>query len=129
MRKLEPVWAPWKEGLFMFGSSKKEDFENLIQKGHWEKLQKKCGSAGEAERVLAAEACGTKVCDETSNLLIDFLKDSSDQVKMAAVKSLEQVGNDHAVSQLQWMMGNLKPEQSELRAAAQHTIEAIRGKR
>ena len=76
-----------------------------------------------------AEACGTKVCDETSNLLIDFLKDSSDAVKMAAVRSLEKVGNDHAVMQLQWMMENLKPEQTELHDAAQRTVEALRGKR
>lgn len=112
----------------MFGN-KKDEFEKLVKKGHWEKLQKKLDSEHEEERILIAEACGGKVCDETNNLLIDLLKDPSDQVKMAAIKSLLAVGNDHAVTQLQWLLGNLKPEQTELHDAVQHAIGALRGKR
>lgn len=117
-----------KEGLKMFGN-KKEEFEKMVEKGHWEKLEKKCESAKEEERVWIAEACGMKVCDETSNLLSDLLKDPSDTVKLAAIHSLEQVGNDHAVSQLEWVLNNLKPEQKELHDAVLHTLEQIRGKR
>ena len=46
-----------KEGLKMFGN-KKEEFEKMVEKGHWEKLEKKCESAKEEERVWIAEACG-----------------------------------------------------------------------
>ncbi len=113
----------------MFGIDKKEEFEKLVQKGHWEKLEKKCASADETVRVLIAEACGGKVCDETSNLLSDLLKDPSDAVKLAAMHALEKVGNDHAVSQLEWILNNLKPEQKELHDAALHAVEMLRGKR
>lgn len=113
----------------MFGIDKKEEFEKLVQKGHWEKLEKKCASADEAVRVLIAEACGTKVCDETSNMLSDLLKDPSDAVKLAAMHALEKVGNDHAVSQLEWILNSLKPEQKELHDAALHAVEMLRGKR
>ena len=60
---------------------------------------------------------------------IDGIVDSpEDEVKVAALKSLAKVGNDHCVSRIQQMIASVPADKTALRGEIQNTLQALRGK-
>lgn len=115
----------------MFGISKKatvEGLEKLVQQKKWDKIKKNYLDADEETKANLAEACALSVSDDSSNILMALLNAPEQSVKIAALKSLEKVGNDHCVSRIQQMIDTIPPEQTELKAQILKTRDALRGK-
>ena len=115
----------------MFGMSKKptaESLEKLVQQKKWDKIKKSYLDADEETKVLLAKACVTSVSDDSSNILMALLDSPEESVKLAALESLEKVGNDHCVSRIQQMIDAVPPEDTKLREQIKKTLGALRGK-
>lgn len=109
----------------MFGS-KSDEAEKLVAEKKWDKLQKKYVLGDDASRLAAAEALKNGVADEAYNFLIDLLKDSNQDVQLAAIKSLGVAGTDRAVAQLQWVLTKVPASDTVRIAAIQDSITKVR---
>lgn len=105
-----------------------EKIRKLLEKNHWDKIQKKYLNADTATKVELANVCADFDSDESTNVLINLLHDSESTVQLAAVHSLGKIGNDHATAQLQWLLSNISPEQTDLRDAIHSAISNVRHK-
>lgn len=115
----------------MFGMSKKatvEGLEKLVQQKKWDKIKKNYLDADEETKTHLAEACAVSVSDDSSNILMALLNSPEKSVKIAALKSLEKVGNDHCVSRIQQMIDTIPTEQTDLKEQIIKTRDALRGK-
>lgn len=115
----------------MFGSTKEattQALEKLVQHGKWDKLKKNYLGSDAGTRANLAEACAKSVCDDSSNVLMELLDSSEEEVKTAALRSLGIVGNDHCVTRIQQMMISVPEENTALRSEFQKTLQALRGK-
>lgn len=115
----------------MFGSTKgatTESLEKLIQRGKWDKIKKSYLNSDAETKVHLAEACAVSVSDDSSNVLMTLLDSSEDEVKIAALKSLAKVGNDHCVSRIQQMIAAVPADKAALREEIQATLQVLRGK-
>ena len=73
-------------------------------------------------------ACALVVSDDSSNVLIALLDSPEESVKMAALKSLEKIGNDHCVTTIQQLAETVSPSQTALKEQISKTLAALRGK-
>lgn len=114
----------------MFGSTKAstEQLTKLVQARKWDKIKKSYLNSDAETKAHLAEACATSVSDDSSNVLMALLDSPEDDVKLAALKSLEKVGNDHVVSRIQQMMVTVPADKTALRNQVQATLQALRGK-
>lgn len=115
----------------MFGMSKKatpESLGKLVQQGNWDKIKKNYLNADAETKVMLADACSKSVSDDSSNVLMALLDSPEENVKMASLKSLAKVGNDHCVTRIQQMIDTVSPNQTELREQISKTLGALRGK-
>lgn len=115
----------------MFGMSKKatqESLEKLVQQKKWDKIKKSYADADEETKINLAKACAQSVSDDSSNVLMTLLDSSETTVKIAALKSLAKVGNDHCVTRIQQMLTSVSPDQAGLKEQIQETLNALRGK-
>ena len=108
-------------------SDKTEKIEKLVEKKHWAKLQKYL-NGNEETKIALAKACSKADADETINMLVTLLHDPSETVQLEAVHSLRIVGNDHATTQLQWLLNQLSADKTELISAIHEAIANVRHK-
>ena len=109
-------------------SDKAAKIEKLVDKKHWAKLESKYLNGDEETKIALAKACSKANADETVNMLVTLLHDSSESVQLEAVKSLGVVGNDHATAQLQWLLDQLSADKTELIDAIHEAISHVRHK-
>ena len=102
--------------------------QQLVQKGKWDKIKKSYLNSDSETKVHLAEACASAVGDDSSNVLMALLDSPEDEVKVAALKSLAKVGNDHCVSRIQQMIASVPADKTALRGEIQNTLQALRGK-
>lgn len=86
----------------MFGGNSEEKLTKLVTKKKWDKLRKLMTSDKETVCNLA-KACAHSNDDESTNLLIELLRANDREIQMAAIASLGQVGNEHAIASLQYI--------------------------
>lgn len=113
----------------MFGFGKSGDMESLVKKKSWDKIRKKYLDGTQEEQVALAKACKTSKCDDSVNILIsllDYAKD--DEVKIEILRSLSEVGTNHAVSLVQVMLTETGGTDSPLRTAILDTLRVLRAK-
>ena len=86
----------------MFGGTSEEKLAKMVEKKKWDKLRKLL-NGDKATVINLAKACSHSEEDESTNMLIELLRASDRDVKMAAIDSLGKVGNEHAVAPLQYI--------------------------
>lgn len=101
----------------MFGNGKNQ-FDQLVAKNKWEKVQSKLEKANSQTRLEIAEACSRSSEDESMNILIRLMTDSDEAVQMQAVKSLGISGRPNAKTHLQWLSERLPATGKETLKAA-----------
>ena len=86
----------------MFGGNSEEKLIKMVTKKKWDALRKLMGK--DKETVLhLAKACAHSSEDESTNILIELLRANDRDIQMAAIVSLSEVGNEHAVASLQYI--------------------------
>lgn len=114
----------------MFGfKASDESLVKLVQQKKWDKIKRSYLGGDTATQISLAAACATSVSDDSVNVLTALLEVPDDSVKIAALKALATVGNDHCVTQVQHLLTGLSADQTELKAQIQETLNALRGKR
>jgi hypothetical protein len=108
----------------MFFNNENE-MENLVQKHHWDKVNKKLHNADAKTRLSLAAACGSSFDEDASNILVNMLNDSDEGVMIQAVKSLGDVGHDNAKTHLQSLLGRLPDGQESIKATIRDSIAKI----
>jgi HEAT repeat protein len=108
------------EGLIM------ADIEKMVEKKHWDKLQKKYLNGKTEERLELAKACGSVSADETVNMLVALMQDSDAEVQLAAVASLGKVADDHTTAKLQLLLRQTPKENTRLTQAIETSIRQVR---
>lgn len=101
-----------------------QKIQQLGDKGKVKKLLSYAGSKDEVERAAAAQALGASKEDDAFNALVSLLRDPSEQVQIAAVRSLGQSGRSVAVEHVRHLMNGGNPA---LAAACSEAIAMLQG--
>lgn len=112
----------------MFGS-KAEKIEKLILKGKWDDLGDKYVSSDTETRLILAQECAKSTDYKVNNILSILLRDSDDQVKLAAIRSIGVTGTDRETAQLEWLLSNTPESKKEVIATLQESISKVRHKK
>ena len=111
----------------MFGGNSEEKLTKMVTKKKWEALRKLMGKDKETVCNLA-KACKHSGDDESTNLLIELLRVDDREIRMAAIDSLGQVGNEHAIASLQYIEKSQPDCGEDMIAAIHSAIGAIRSR-
>ena len=81
----------------MFGSKEasEDKLKKMVEKGKWDKLRKQYLDSDKTTQVALAKACAASRNDGSVNILTSLLEVDDVDVKIAAVTSLGEVGDDH----------------------------------
>ena len=103
----------------MFGlkEASEDKLKKMVEKGKWDKLRKQYLDSDKTTQVALAKACAASRNDGSVNILTSLLEVDDVDVKIAAVTSLGEVGDDHAVK--------TPADQTELKAAITKALEKI----
>lgn len=99
--------------------------EHLVKKRQWEKINKKLPSANAEARLALATACGGLSDENASNILINLLKDSDENVLLQVVKSLGNIGRDNAKTHLQALFDRLPENDTLMKNSIRESISKI----
>ena len=81
----------------MFGlkEASEDKLKKMVEKGKWDKLRKQYLDSDKTTQVALAKACAASRNDGSVNILTSLLEVDDVDVKIAAVTSLGEVGDDH----------------------------------
>jgi hypothetical protein len=99
--------------------------EQMVKKNQWDKIAKKLHTADVQSKVALAAACGSSFNENSSNILIDLLKDSDENVLLQAVKSLGAVGHENAKTHLLMLSDHLPDGKDTLKDAIRESIAKL----
>ena len=104
----------------MFGSKEasEDKLKKMVEKGKWDKLRKQYLDSDKTTQVALAKACAASRNDGSVNILTSLLEVDDVDVKIAAVTSLGEVGDDQ-------LAVKTPADQTELKAAITKALEKI----
>jgi len=107
----------------MFGSKEasEDKLKKMVEKGKWDKLRKQYLDS----QVALAKACAASRNDGSVNILTSLLEVDDVDVKIAAVTSLGEVGDDHVTALIRQLAVKTPADQTELKAAITKALEKI----
>ena len=116
-----------KEGFTMFGSKEasEDKLKKMVEKGKWDKLRKQYLDSDKTTQVALAKACAASRNDGSVNILTSLLEVDDVDVKIAAVTSLGEVGDDHVTALIRQLSVKTPADQTELKAAITKALEKI----
>ena len=116
-----------KEGFTMFGSKEasEDKLKKMVEKGKWDKLRKQYLDSDKTTQVALAKACAASRNDGSVNILTSLLEVDDVDVKIAAVTSLGEVGDDHVTALIRQLAVKTPADQTELKAAITKALEKI----
>lgn len=112
--------------MFGLGEVTEEKLEKLVVKGNWEKIKKSYLHSNPDTQLKLARACSKSKTDDCANILISLLRENSEEVKFAVLKSMAVMGNSHLVTLLQEMDRKLPAGSQKLHDEIQTTLNQIR---
>lgn len=112
--------------MFGLGEVTEEKLEKLVVKGNWEKIKKSYVHSDTETQIKLAHACSKSRTDDCANILISLLSETNEEVKMAVLKSMAIVGNNHLITLLQEVDRKLPSSSKKLHDEIQVTLNQIR---
>ena len=111
----------------MFGSkvASEDKLKKMVEKGKWDKLRKQYLDSDKTTQVALAKACAASRNDGSVNILTSLLEVDDVDVKIAAVTSLGEVGDDHVTALIRQLAVKTPADQTELKAAITKALEKI----
>jgi hypothetical protein len=108
----------------MVGNGKNQ-FDHLVAKNKWDKIQGKVDKANAQTKLEIAEACSRSGEDESMNILVRLMTDSDAAVQLQAVKSLGLSARSSAKTHLSWLSERLPEGKDELKQAIREAMANI----
>ena len=110
----------------MFGlkEASEDKLKKMVEKGKWDKLRKQYLDSDKTQ-VALAKACAASRNDGSVNILTSLLEVDDVDVKIAAVTSLGEVGDDHVTALIRQLAVKTPADQTELKAAITKALEKI----
>ena len=99
--------------------------KKMVEKGKWDKLRKQYLDSDKTTQVALAKACAASRNDGSVNILTSLLEVDDVDVKIAAVTSLGEVGDDHVTALIRQLAVKTPADQTELKAAITKALEKI----
>ena len=111
----------------MFGlkEASEDKLKKMVEKGKWDKLRKQYLDSDKTTQVALAKACAASRNDGSVNILTSLLEVDDVDVKIAAVTSLGEVGDDHVTALIRQLAVKTPADQTELKAAITKALEKI----
>ena len=109
----------------MFGlkEASEDKLKKMVEKGKWDKLRKQYLDSDKTTQVALAKACAASRNDGSVNILTSLLEVDDVDVKIAAVTSLGEVGDDHVTALIRQLAVKTPADQTELKAAITKALE------
>lgn len=101
--------------------------EKLVKQGKWGKIQQMYPLSDPGALIELAEACASSKTGEALMVTLTIFKNSNEQVKMAAARTLGQIGNMRAVSVMRSALRSANPESKELISQLEESISMLDG--
>ena len=103
----------------MFGSKEasEDKLKKMVEKGKWDKLRKQYLDSDKTTQVALAKACAASRNDGSVNILTSLLEVDDVDVKIAAVTSLGEVGDDHVTAPVSYTHLDVYKRQAGKRAS------------
>ena len=113
----------------MFGlkEASEDKLKKMVEKGKWDKLRKQYLDSDKTTQVALAKACAASRNDGSVNILTSLLEVDDVDVKIAAVTSLGEVGDDHVTALIRQLAVKTPADQTELKAAITKALKKRKG--
>lgn len=101
--------------------------EKLVKKGHWGQIQKVYTLSDPSTLAELAQACSASRSVEAQNVANTLMKNPNEQVKMAAARTLGQIGNARSASLMRSALRSADPESKDLISQLEESISMLSG--
>ena len=111
----------------MFGlkEASEDKLKKMVEKGKWDKLRKQYQESAKTPHEEHAKACAASRNYGSFKIKTSLLEVDNVDVKIAAVTSLGEVGDDHVTALIRQLAVKTPADQTELKAAITKALEKI----